>query len=246
MKKVYRKKKFEGSYVINVGKNDEVDEAKFEANISEGDSDKCEVIVLFGSEYDNLINEMDSMKKQVEDLKSSNIDKDSQIKDLNAKLDETNRFYIDKVTQSSKDLNKEFSDKIASVTSEKQSEIDSLKDKASEDNVQHLKEISDLKQTHSEVIHELDNNYKNTLVRLRTEDNNDISDYNKKIGRIKKDFEDLGFFEKHSNTYKNLLSEFDEAIDEFEKINKNKLLTIDEDFAKLPTKEVDEANEGNE
>lgn len=246
MKKVFRNNKFNGSYVISVGKNDEVDEAKFKENISEDENDRCEVIVQFASDYDILINELDSLKKEVEDLKSSNIDKDNQIKDLNDKIEKNNRFYMDKVTQSNKELNKEFSDKIASVTSSKQSEIDTLKDEAADYKVQHEKDISDLKQKHSKEIHKLDSNYKNTLVRLRTEDNNDISEYNKKISRIKEDFKDLGFFEKHFNTYKNLLSELDEAIGEFEKINKNKLLTIDEDFAELPTKNSDEANEGND
>lgn len=235
MKKVLRKNKFEGTYVINLGKSDEVSEAKFQANICEDDDNKCEVIVLFEDEYDSLINERDTLKKEVQDIKSSISDKDNQIKEANAKLDENNRYYIDKVTNSSKELNKEFSDKLASVTSEKQKEIDTLKDN-----------ISNLKQTHSDEIHDLDSNYKNTLIRLRTEDNNDISDFRKKIDRIKADFKDLGFFEKHSKKYDNLISELDESLYEFEKTNKNKLLTIDEDFAKLPTKEVGEANEEND
>lgn len=235
MKKVYRNGEFVGSYTIGLRKKDKIDEAKFQANICEDDDKKCEVIVLFQDEYNSLINERDSLKKEVQDLKLSISDKDNQIKEANAKLDENNRLYIDKVTQSSKDLNKEFSDKLASVTSEKQKEIDTLKDN-----------ISDLKQTHSDEVHELDSNYKSTLIRLRTEDNNEISDFHKKIDRIKADFKDLGFFEKHSKKYDNLISELDESLNDFEKTNKNKLLTIDEDFAKLPTKEVGEANERNE
>lgn len=115
----------------------------------------------------------------------------------------------------------------SAITSDKQQIIDTLKD-----------EISDLKLQHQADI----SKYKETLITLRTKDNNEIASHNKKQFRIIDDLKDLGFFEKHSSKYGNLLNELHEVLDDFEIINKNKLLTIEEDFKKI---EIEASEENN-
>lgn len=239
------------------------------------DEDHAEIQKEFRSLEDTIANKNKTIETHQNELTAIHSDHKKEIKiiqdEFNAEIDKLNRDLSAKDLEIH-NLKSEYDGKIASlklqhekdisdlkqsllekhhseesaITSKKQKEIDTLNNTISANEVQHERDISNLKQTYSDEVHKLDNNYKSTLVRLRTEDNNDISDYNKKLSRIKKDLEDLGFFEKHSHTYKDTLSELDEAIDEFEKTNKNKLLAIDEDFAKLPTKKSDEANEGNE
>lgn len=133
------------------------------------------------------------------------------------------------------DLQKSHHLEVSDITSEKQKIIDKLKN-----------EISDMKLQHQADISHLISKYKDTLITLRTKDNNEIASYNKKLFRIKDDLKDLGFFAKHTSSYVSLLNELDEAIDEFETNNKNKLLSIDEDFAKIPSNAVNENNENSE
>ena len=123
----------------------------------------------------------------------------------------------------------------SSIIADKQKIIDDLKDEISEIKIHHKDEIADLKLKHN-----------GTLIRLRTEDHNDILENNKKLGRIREDLKDLGFFEKHSNKYGLLLDEFDKNLNEFEKTAKNKLLNVDESFAELPINEVNEDSERND
>ena len=229
MKKVYRKNTFNGSYTISLGKADEIDEAKFKENISEDDEDKCEVIVLFKNDFDEMINAKKSLEIEIEDLKSTNIEKKNQIDELTAKIDEMSQSYIDKVTQSSKELNKEFSEKLSAMSSERQNEIDILKDKISEMQISHLEDISELKQSHSE---EMDN-IKNTLLKLRTEDKTHIDEYIEKSNRIKEDLKSLSFFENHTKSYSNLIDEFDDCMNEVKAMTKNKIISTSEDFKKL-------------
>lgn len=245
MKKVKAKSE---TYAIYLGKSDGIDEKRFADNIADGDETKCEVIVLFKDDFNNLINERDSLKKQVQDLTSSINEKDSQIKSLNEKLEEDKRFYIDEIRKSSEDYSENIKEviekhqeKMSAITSEQsdhQKEISDLE-------IKHQKEKSEILMKHQDEMNDLKIKYNNTLVKLRTEDHTEILDNNKKLNRIREDLKDLGFFEKHSKTYKNLLTEFDETLDEIEKTRKNKLSNVDESFAELPMNEVNEDSEKN-
>ena len=105
----------------------------------------------------------------------------------------------------------------SSIIAEKQKNIDNLKD-----------EISEMKINHERTI----NKYKDTLIKLRTKDHHDTSIQHKKLANIKHEFETLGFFDKHFKRYNNLISDFNEYLEESEKINENKLLNTYEDFEK--------------
>lgn len=181
------------------------------------------------SEHEKKIEAIqDEYNAQINDLNKELSAKGDEIQELKLKYERENSDIKHSL------LEKHHKEKSA-ITSEKQKIIDDLKD-----------ELSDMKLQHQTETSQLQSKYKDTLITLRTKDNTEITSHNKKLTRIKDDFRDLGFFAKHSSTYGKLLKEFDEALDEFETMNKNKLLTIDEDLAKIPSNAIDENNANSE
>lgn len=196
-------------------------------------------------------------EKEIEAIQDEyNAQIDELNRELSAKGDENQDLklqYEREISDLKQSLLKKHHDEESAIASEKQKIIDDLKNDVSDMKIeesdmklQHQDEIHAIKLQHQADISDLKSKYKDTLVKLRTKDNNDIASHNKKTSRIVNDLKDLGMIAKHTSKYGNLLNELDEALDEFETINKNKLLTIDEDFAKIPSNAVNENNEDSE
>ena len=171
----------------------------------------------------------DEYTAKIDELNRELSAKDSEIQDLKLQ----NEREISEVTKS---LLTTHHKKEAAITSDKQKIIDDLKDN-----------ISDLKETksamtiqHQADVSELKSNYKDTLIRLRTEDSTELSNLKTNLSSVIAELKHLGILAKHTSKYNNLLNELDISIDEFEKTNKNKLLNIDEDIAQIPSNEIKE------
>lgn len=209
----------------------------------------------YNAKIDELNNELSAKGGEIQDLK---LKYEREISDLKQSLlekhnDEKSAIHSEtqKVINSLKDeksdllqrqadeiqkLQKSHHHEVSDITSEKQKIIDDLKREVSD-----LKdETSAMKLQHQADISDLKSKTKDTLITLRTKDNNEIASYNKKLSRIKDDLKDLGILAKHTSTYGNLLNELDNTIDEFETTNKNKLLNVDDELAKIPSNAVKE------
>lgn len=200
-------------------------------------------------------------KKEIEAIQdeyNSNIDelnmklsaKGDEIQDLKLKFER-------EIFDLKQSLLEKHHDEESSIVSERQKVIDSLRDEKSallqkqaneisDMKLNHQKEIQDLKLQHQTDTSDLKSKYKDTLITLRTKDNNEIASYNKKTSAIIEDLKDLGFFAKHTSSYGKLLRELKEVLDDFETINKNKLLNVDEEIAKIPSNAVNENNKYSE
>ena len=205
----------------------------------------------------NIANMTNEYYEKLDELKDKLSSKDVEFKEMELKFKDEIHDVREKSLKKINDLEKTHADEVLKLNKEisdlKQShQADTFENESSiiadkQKTIDDLRsEISDMKVNHANEVNELEAKYKDTLVKLRTKDHNEALTYNKKLGRIREDFKELGFFEKHSKTYTNLLDDFDESLDEFEKTNQNKLLTIDEDFSKSLISEVNEDSERND
>ena len=189
-------------------------------------------------------------EREIFDLKQSLLEKHH---DEESSIVSERQKVIDSLRDEKSALLQKQANEISDMTIEKQKiidklkrEISDLKSEESDMKLNHQKEIQDLKLQHQTDTSDLKSKYKHTLITLRTKDNNEIASYNKKTTAIIEDLKDLGFFAKHTSSYGKLLRELKEALDEFETINKNKLLNVDEEIAKIPSNAVNENNKYSE
>lgn len=178
---------------------------------------ESKVIILYKDEYTNLIQENQSLKASLEEKESIINDKDSTIRHLEREIGEKKQSHNNKVNDLSQqisqlentisELEKNHLQEKANITLEHQKEINNL---TLFDEEYHMK-ISD----HEKKISKM----KDTLVQLRMQDYQDNKQY---IARLRK----LGFFQKHTSEYNNILDEMEEKDDKKIAIKGDDLLKI--------------------
>lgn len=178
---------------------------------------ESKVIILYKDEYTNLIQENQSLKASLEEKESIINDKDSTIRHLEREIGEKKQSHNNKVNDLSQqisqleniisELEKNHLQEKANITLEHQKEINNL---ILFDEEYHMK-ISD----HEKKISKM----KDTLVQLRMQDYQDNKQY---IARLRK----LGFFQKHTSEYNNILDEMEEKDDKKIAIKGDDLLKI--------------------
>lgn len=169
------------------------------------------------------------------------------ISEMKSEISQLKEDHLKKVNH----LDNDNADKIFELEKSYQDEINQLNDEISSLKLNHKDELSRLKQSHIDEVSELKENQFNDEYHMN------ISDHQKKISDIKdylvnlrvkdhqdnmrfaSDFENLGFFEKHSSKYGNIIKEMKET-------DEKKLLKIDEDFSKYLIKASEENNAIND
>lgn len=202
---------------------------------------------------ENHENELSSLhQKHLQDLETKDNEFNSKINQLNEELSSKDAI-IDDIQSKSKDeihhqkekhlkeinhLDNDNADKILELEKSHQKEVNHLSDEIASLKLNHKDEISELKQSYIDEISELKENQFNDEYHMKISDHqkeiSDIKDYlvnlrmkdHNQHERFISDLEDLGFFEKHSSKYSNILKEMKE-------INQKKLLKIDDEFSKI-------------
>ena len=178
---------------------------------------ESKVIILYKNEYTNLIQENQSLKASLEEKESIIEDNNSTIRHLEREIDEKKQSHNNKVNDLSQkisqlekaisELEKNHLQEKANITLEHQKEINDL---TLFDEDYHMK-ISDHEKKMSKM--------KDTLVQLRMQDYQDNKQFR---ARLRK----LGFFQKHTSEYNNILNEMEEKDDKKIAIKGDDLLKI--------------------
>jgi cell division septum initiation protein DivIVA len=258
------------SYEISIGKNDISEDAeKFYQN--DKGLQVSDVIICFKDDFDAIIQENKDLKQQIEDHQS-------EIKGLEAKIDEKSQsnidnsssYYekLDELKKRNSTLKENHEKEMSAIDEDHQKEIKSIKDSYNKRIDELNDEIRDIKaKSNDEIIqlrkdlqsemedlkeNQFDENYHmkkedhqkaiNDLTLFNQEYHMKISDHEKDISKVKdylvslrvkdhqdnlrftSDLENLGFFEKHS-------SKFTDIIKAMKETDEKKLNMIDEDFS---------------
>ena len=207
----------------------------------------------FNSKINQLNEELSSKDAIINDIQSKSRDeihhqKEEHLKEINHLQENQSKMISDLKSEISKlkedhlkevnHLDNDNANKIIELEKSHQKEVNHLSDEIASLKLNHKDEISELKQSYIDEISELKENQFNDEYHMKISDHqkeiSDIKDYlvnlrmkdHNQHERFISDLEDLGFFEKHSSKYSNILKEMKE-------INQKKLLKIDDEFSKI-------------
>ena len=207
----------------------------------------------FNSKINQLNEELSSKDAIIDDIQSKSKDeihhqKEEHLKEINHLQENQSKMISDlksEISQLKEDhlkevnhLDNDNANKIIELEKSHQKEVNQLSDEIASLKLNHKDEISELKQSYIDEISELKENQFNDEYHMKISDHqkeiSDIKDYlvnlrmkdHNQHERFISDLEDLGFFEKHSSKYSNILKEMKE-------INQKKLLKIDDEFSKI-------------
>lgn len=202
--------------------------------LEESISSKNAIIDKVTSKYKDEIHHLkEDHLKEINHLQHNHSKKISELKSEISQLKED---HLKKVNH----LDNDNADKFLEIEKAHQDEVNQLNDEIASLKLKHKDEISELKENqfndeyhmnisdHQKKISDI----KDYLVNLRMRDHQDNM-------RFASDFENLGFFEKHSSKYGNIIKEMKE-------IDEKKLLQIDEDFSKYLIEASEESNAIND
>jgi len=182
--------------------------------------------------------------KEINNLQHNHSKVISELQSENSQLKED---HLKKVNH----LDNNNADKILELEKAHQDEVNQLNDEIASLKLKHKDEISELKQSHIDEVSDLKENQFNDECHMNIADHqkmiSDIKDYLVNLRmrdhqdnmRFASDLEDLGFFEKHSSKYGNIIKEMKET-------DEKKLLQIDEDLSKYLIEAGEENNAIND
>lgn len=176
---------------------------------------QTKVCVLYKDEYDDLIEEIDALKGEVQHLKHDLNEKETKIQRLEKQIKEKESANIDKVSQ----VNETNANKILDLTNKHHDEVSNLKDEISqlkEDNskldAHYLDKMREQDKTHYKERETIRSYFIKLVTKANKEDNEKILELEKSIPSILKPF-----MKKHVNLLdeykeKKLLNETEENI----------------------------------
>lgn len=219
-------------------------------------NEKIEGLKQIIASKDELIKENEAKyQDEIHHIKEDYSGKASSFSQKISNLENQNLQEINNLEKSQSDeiseLKENHANEILELEKTHQDDVLALNQELSSIKLNHEKEINELKQSHKDEVSELKQNQFNKEYHMK------ISDHNKEISKVKdylvklrvkdhqdnirfaSDFEDLGFFEKHT-------SKFTDIIKEMKETDEKKLLKIDEDFSKFLLDAPDDDNHENE